>query len=101
MVLGVAQALEKVPRPGVGRPGALLEQRVLRHDHPVLGEVVEDQTDDEARHGGDADERDEDARLESQRGQQPSLLALGAYETQLTPPRPAWPPCSRRSGRSG
>src|SRR5215203_2843213 len=66
VVLRVAQALQKVLGAGVRRLRALFEQRVLFVDQPVLGEIIEDQTDDQARHRRDTDERHEDPGPETQ-----------------------------------
>jgi hypothetical protein len=67
LILGIAQALEEVPRTYVRRPGALDEQVVLSLDQAVLGEVVEDQPYYQAGNGGDPNERNEDSGLEAQR----------------------------------
>src|SRR5919201_1821721 len=67
LILGVAQAFQEVLRTGVRRLGALLEQRVLRVYQPVLGEVVQDQPNYQARNSRDPDEGHEDPGLEAQR----------------------------------
>src|SRR5215218_3706630 len=66
VVLGVAQAFQKVPGASVRRLGAQFQQRVLFVDQPVLGEIIEDQPDDQARHRRDTDERHEDPGPETQ-----------------------------------
>jgi hypothetical protein len=51
----------------VRRLGALDEKIVLSRYQPILGEVVKDEPYDQARDGGDPDERREDPSLEAQR----------------------------------
>src|SRR3712207_4339482 len=79
LVFGVPQGLEKVLGARVRRLGALLEELLLRLHELVLGERVEDDAYDEARHRGDAHERDKDPGPKARRGQQAPSLALARY----------------------